>query len=116
MPGVAVHGPLILCFSVVGVLLCWPHSILRPLLFFWVLAGVYLGRDITILCHYSPLLTLICWIAFGIVLFKPVPIARFGAAHIVIPGILSAVVGALVLLVACAMTRKKVRGLPEKTI
>lgn len=110
MPGVAVHGPLILSFSVVGVLLCWPHSVLRPLLIFWVLAGVYLGRDITILCHYNPLLTLISWTAFGIVLLKPVPISRFGAAHVAIPGIISAVVGASVFLVACAMTREKARG------
>lgn len=109
-PGVAVHGPLILCFSLVGVLLCWPHSGLRPLLVFWVLAGVYLGRDITILCHYNPLLTLISWAAFAVVLFKHVPIARFGAAHVVIPGIISAVVGASVFLVAWTMTREQARG------
>ena len=110
MPGVAVHGPFILCFSVVGVLLCWPHSLLRPLLICWVLAGVYLGRDIAILCHYNPLLTLISWAAFGIVLLKAVPIARFGAAHIAIPGIISAVVGVSVLLVAWARTREKAQG------
>lgn len=107
MPGLAVHGPLILCFSLLGVLLCWPHSVLRPLLIFWVLAGVYLGRDIAILCHYSPLLTLISWAASGMVLFKHVPIARFGAAHVAIPGMISAVVGASVFLVAYAMTREK---------
>jgi hypothetical protein len=110
MPGVAVHWPLILAFSVVGVLLCWPHSGLRPLLIFWAVAGVYLGRDITILCHYNPLLTLLSWAAFGIVLLKPVPIARFGAAHVVMPAIISVVVGASVFLVACAMTREKARG------
>ena len=107
MPGMAVHGPLIFCFSLVGVLLCWPHSLLRPLLIFWVLAGVYLGRDIAIFCHYSPLLTLICWAAFVIVLLKHVAIARFGAAHVAIAGIISAAVGALVFLVAYAMTREK---------
>jgi hypothetical protein len=110
MPGVAVHGPWILSFSAVGVLLCWPHPLLRPLLIFWVLAGVYLGRDIAILCHYSPLLTLISWAVFAIVLLKPVPIARFGAAHVAIPAVLSAVVGALVFLVAWAMTREKAGG------
>lgn len=109
MPGVAVHGPLIVCFSLLGFSLCWPHAVLRPLLIFWALAGMYLGRDITIFCHYSPLLTLLCWAAFVIVLLKHVSIARFGAAHLAIPGILSAVAGALVFLVAYAMTRKAPR-------
>ena len=107
MPGVAVHGPLIVCCLLVGVLLCWPHSVLRPLLIFWVLAGVYLGRDITVLCHYNPLLTLVCWAAFVMVILKHIPIAKFGAAHVAIPGIISAFVGALVFFVARTMTRRE---------
>lgn len=112
MPGVAVHGPLILSFAMVGFFLCWPHPMLRPLVIFWVLAGLYLGRDVAILCHYNPLLTLISWAAFGVVLFSVARIAKFGASHVVIPAILSIMVGAALLLVASAMTRQE--RLPEK--
>ncbi|PYP87947.1 MAG: hypothetical protein DMG65_15960 [Candidatus Angelobacter sp. Gp1-AA117] len=105
MPGMAVHAPLILSFSVVGFFLCWPHEMLRPLLLVWVLGGVYLGRDITILCHYNPLLTLLSWAAFGIVVFAPHRIASFGASHVVLSGVLSVVVGAVLGLVAFGMTR-----------
>jgi len=113
MPGVAVHGPLIFSAAFVGFLLCWPHPMLRPLLIVWVLAGLYLGRDIAILCHYNPLLTLVSWAAFGIVLFKPGPIARFGTSHVVIPALLSIVVGAILFFVALAATREETRSRPE---
>ena len=114
MPGLAVHGPLIFSSAFVGFFLCWPHPMLRPFLIVWVFAGLYLGRDIAILCHYNTLLTLISWAAFGVVLFKPGPIARFGASHVVIPTVLSIVVGAILLLVAFATTREGTR--PEKKI
>ncbi|MGZ4867637.1 MAG: hypothetical protein ACXV7C_10465 [Candidatus Angelobacter sp.] len=116
MPGLAVHGPLIFSSAFVGFFLCWPHPMLRPFLIVWVFAGVYLGRDIAILCHYNALLTLISWAAFGVVLFKPGPIARFGASHVVIPAVLSIVVGAILLLVAFATTREGTRTRPEKKI
>jgi hypothetical protein len=80
---------------------------LRPLLIIWVLGGLYLGRDITILCHYNPLLTFIAWGASAVVLFRPAPIARFGASHVVLPAMLSAAVGTMLFLVAFAMTREK---------
>lgn len=113
MPGVAVHGPLILASAAIGLFLCWPHPMLRPFLIVWVLAGLYLGRDIAILCHYNPLLTLISWAAFAIVLFNTVRIARFGAAHVAISAMLSMVVGAVLFLVASAMTREKTLRSPE---
>lgn len=80
---------------------------LRPLLIIWVLAGLYLGRDFTVLCHYNPLLTLIAWGASAMVLFKPAPIFRLGASRAVIPALLSVGVGAVLLLVAFVMTREK---------
>lgn len=107
MPGVAVHGPLILSFAMVGFFLCWPHPALRPFVMVWVLAGVYLGRDIAILCHYNMLLTLVCWAAFVAVLLKPAQIAKFGATHVAIPAALTAVVTAVLFGVAFAMTREK---------
>ena len=89
MPGAAVHGPLIFAFSFVGFFLCWPHPLLRPLLVVWILAGVYLGRDIAIRCHYFPLLTLIAWGVSAVVLFRPARIMRFGTSHVVISAALS---------------------------
>ncbi len=108
MPGMAVHGPLIFAFLCIGFFLCWPHLILRGLVIIWVLAGLYLGRDIAILCHYNPLLTLISWAAFAAVLFKMAWIAKFGAAHIVLPAALSIGLGLTLLLVAWVMTRERV--------
>jgi hypothetical protein len=108
MPGMAVHGPFIFALSCIGFLLCWPHPSLRVLVIVWVLAGLYLGRDIAILCHYNPLLTLISWAAFAAVLFKMNFIARFGAAHILLPAALSVGLGLTLLLVAFLMTRERV--------
>lgn len=105
MPGVAVHGPLIFAFSYMGFLLCWPHPMLRPLVAVWMLAGLYLGRDLAVLCHYSPLLTLMCWAGSAFVLLRAMQIARFGAAHTVIAAVLSIAVSAVLLLVAYLMTR-----------
>jgi len=107
MPGMAVHGPLILASSLAGFLLCWPHAMLRPLLIVWVLAGLYLGRDVAILCHYNPLLTLLAWAASGFVLFKPGLIANFGRSHVVIPALLSLATGLVLFVVAFAMTRER---------
>jgi hypothetical protein len=107
MPGIAVHGPLILASSLAGFLLCWPHAMLRSLLIFWVLAGLYLGRDIAVLCHYNPLLTLLAWAASGFVLFKPGMIANFGRSHLVTPAVLSGALGVVLLRVAFAMTRER---------
>jgi hypothetical protein len=106
MPGMAVHGPLILAFTLVGFVLCWPHAVLRPLTIVWVLAGLYLGRDIAVLCHYNGLLTLLCWGASALVFIKPGPIARFGASHMVISALLSAALGTVLFLVAFAMSRE----------
>jgi hypothetical protein len=74
----------------------------------WVLAGLYLGRDLAILCHYAPLLILVCWAAAAAVLFKPASIARFGAAHGLLSALLSTVVGTMLLLAAFLMTRERV--------
>jgi hypothetical protein len=109
MPGVAVHGPLIFSSAAVGFFLSWPHPLLRPLLIFWILAGLYLGRDIAILCHYNPLLT--CFLGpCGVVFFKAAAIARFGASHVVIPAVASALIGTVLFLVAFARTREKDPG------
>jgi hypothetical protein len=115
MPGAAVHGPLILAFLLTGFMLCWPHHLLRPLVIVWLLAGVYLGRDIAVLCHYNGLLTLASWAVCAAVFFKPAPIARFGVAHVMLSAVSSAALGAVLLLVAYARTREKDSGASDST-
>ena len=110
MPGLSVHLPLILAFVFVGFFLCWPYPVLRPLLIVWVLAGVYLGRDIAILCHYTPLLTLICWAACLTVLFKAASIARFGVSHTVTPAVLSLALGTVLFIIAFLASREDDSG------
>ncbi len=95
MPGIAVHIPLLVAGVLAGFLLCWPHSILRPLLMVWVLAGLYLGRDLAIFCHYAPPLTLVALAAVMTVFVKAPSIAKFGASHAAIPAVLSIAVAAV---------------------
>lgn len=104
MPGVAVHGPLLLAFTFTGFFLCWPHPVLRLMMIVWVVAGLYFGRDIAIYCHYAPILTLIVWAVCLVLLAKAQAIARFGAAHVVAPAVLSAAVLAMLLFVAWKRT------------
>src|SRR5258708_33394051 len=70
----AVPGPFFFAFLFVGFFFCLPHPPLRPLLIVWILAGLYLGRDIAIYCHYAPLLTLLSWTAAGALPIKPGPL------------------------------------------
>jgi hypothetical protein len=95
MPGVAVHIPLLAASIFIGFMLCWPHLMLRHLLVVWVLAGLYLGRDLAIFCHYAPLLTLVMWVAVMTVVVKAPSISKFGASHVVMPAVLSLAVAAL---------------------
>jgi len=105
MPGIAVHGPLMMAFAFTGFALCWPHPALRWLLIVWAVAGLYFGRDIAIYCHYAPILTLIVWAVCAVVLVKAQSIARFGAAHGVVPVVLSGAVAAVLVFVAWRRTR-----------
>jgi hypothetical protein len=105
MPGMAIHGPLIMAFTFTGFALCWPHPALRWLLIVWAVAGLYFGRDIAIYCHYAPILTLIVWAVCAVVLVKAQSIARFGASHVVVPGLLSGLVTATLVLVAWKETK-----------
>lgn len=104
MPGVAVHIPVLLAFSFSGFLLCGPHPALWALLIFWIAAGLYLGRDVAIYCHYAPLLTLIVWGGCLLLLAKIQMIAKFGAGHVVGPAILSVAVAAALFFVAWRRT------------
>jgi ankyrin repeat protein len=58
MPGIAVHGPVILLFVWLGAWLCLGEPWTYPLLIVYLIAGLYLGRDLAILAHYNPLITI----------------------------------------------------------
>ncbi|HTC94841.1 MAG TPA: hypothetical protein VK699_15475 [Terriglobales bacterium] len=88
-PGMMAHLPLLLASVFTGFLLCWPHPVLRLLLVVWILAGLYLGRDFAILCHYAPFLVLVVWAAAAILVAKAPAISKFGASHTVIPAVIS---------------------------
>jgi hypothetical protein len=107
MPGPAVHVPAIFYTAVFGYLLCWPHSVLRPLLFIWVVAGIYLGRDFAILCHYMLPLPLVALVPALLLAGRAQAIARFGATHVVIPVVMSVGIALLQIAVAYLFTRSE---------
>jgi len=57
-PGFAVHLPIALFILVLGASLTLSEPYLWPLLPVYLVAGIYLGRDLAILAHYNPLITL----------------------------------------------------------
>jgi hypothetical protein len=107
MPGVAVHVPLLFVFTLTGFSLCWQHLFERPFMIVWVLAGLYLGRDIAVYCHYAPVLTLVSWAVCVLVVNKAKSVAAFGAAHGFLSGMFSLAAALLLFLVAMSMTRRQ---------
>lgn len=89
------HLPLLLASVFTGFLLCWPHPVLRPLLVVWVLAGLYVGRDFAIFCHYAPFLVLVVWAAAATLVAKANSISKFGASHAVIPAVITFAIAAV---------------------
>ncbi|HLY98095.1 MAG TPA: hypothetical protein VKT33_03415 [Candidatus Angelobacter sp.] len=107
MPGVAVHGPLLFVFTLTGFSLCWQHPFERLFMIVWVLAGLYLGRDIAVYCHYAPPLTLVCWAVCALVIHKAKSVAAFGTTHGFLSGMFSLAAALLLFLVALRMTRRQ---------
>src|SRR5947199_2842813 len=62
-PGLLVHVPVIAAFCFLCLLLLrgTPGFWLFPLGAVYLAIGLYLGRDVAILCHYAPALTLLCF-------------------------------------------------------
>lgn len=63
MPGLLVHIPFLLSLLVLGAWLCLGQPWLYPFLLIYGVVGLYLGRDVAILAHYSVLITLVVLIA-----------------------------------------------------
>ncbi len=84
MPGLLVHVPFLLILLVLGAWLCLGQPWLYPFLLVYAVIGIYLGRDVAILAHYSALITLAVLIgAFLLVTSAPAwhhPASLAGAA------------------------------------
>jgi hypothetical protein len=63
MPGPAVHFPAWGMFILAGLALVYPYKWLWPLMLIWAAAGLYLGRDLAVSCHYNILPALPVWAA-----------------------------------------------------
>ncbi|OQA34461.1 MAG: Ankyrin repeats (3 copies) [Betaproteobacteria bacterium ADurb.Bin341] len=63
MPGLVVHLPVLLIVLSFGFWLCSGEALLLPLLLVYLVIGLYLGRDLAILAHYNPLITIAVLVA-----------------------------------------------------
>ncbi|MBI5241781.1 MAG: hypothetical protein HY926_15015 [Elusimicrobia bacterium] len=76
-PGLAVHVPVLFTFLALWLLLCAGSRLAVWLLPLYLGFGVYFGRDIAIMCHYAPPLTLLSWGAFAATVYL---VPRWGKA------------------------------------
>ena len=80
-PGLVVHLPAWAAMTLLGLTLLLPHGPLGWAALVWVVAGLYLGRDVAIYCHYLPLLTLVVWAGCVVTLTKGDALFKWGARH-----------------------------------
>src|SRR6185437_14219425 len=76
-PGLAAHIPFFVVFSLSGLLL----SGASPLLLVWMVAGLYLGRDAAVICHYAPVLLPVIWAAMFALFANAKHLELFGRSH-----------------------------------
>ena len=100
-PGLAAHIPFFVVLSLSGFLLAGPN----PLLLIWVIAGLYLGRDVAVICHYAPALLLVIWTAMFVVVTEARHLDLFGRRH---PAITIGLT-LLVLLIQVSVARRATR-------
>lgn len=104
-PGVAAHIPFLFVLSMAGTLLCGANPLLRPLIIVWVLAGLFLGRDLAIICHYAPPLLLLIWAAMYGVVAGAKLIGALGRRHPAVGVLLTGFVLTLQIWIARRSTR-----------
>jgi hypothetical protein len=104
-PGVAAHIPFLVALSATGVLLCGQVAALRPLLLVWIVAGLFIGRDVAIVCHYAPFLLLLIWAAMYGVMAESRRLATFGRQHPAAGVLLTALLVAIQIGIARRSTR-----------
>jgi hypothetical protein len=100
-PGPAAHLPLFFIFALTGFLLCGPGL----LLLIWLIAGLYIGRDVAVFSHYAPVLLLVIWAAMLGLSWGSRAVARFGRNHPETCLLLSAIVFLVQVGVAWRMTK-----------
>ena len=76
-PGLAAHIPFFIVFSLSGLLLCGAG----PLMVVWMVAGLYLGRDVAVICHYALVLLPVIWIAMFVLISEGKHVELFGRRH-----------------------------------
>jgi hypothetical protein len=92
-PGLAAHAPFFIALSTMGAFLCaGGPPLVRPLVLVWILAGLFLGRDFAIFCHYAPLLVLLIWAAMYAAFANAHRLAIFGQQHPVLAALLTSMV------------------------
>jgi hypothetical protein len=106
-PGVAAHMPFLVALTTTGILLCGASPLLRPLIIVWVVAGLFLGRDLAIICHYAPPLLLLIWGAMYGVVAGAKPVGALGRRHPAAGVLLTVFVLALQIWIARRSTRTK---------
>lgn len=106
-PGLAAHLPFLIALSATGVLLCGSTVALRPLVLVWMVAGLFIGRDVAIVCHYAPFLLLVIWAAMYAVVAESHRLAVFGRQHPAAGVLLSAVLLAIQIGIARRSTRSE---------
>ena len=100
-PGPVAHFVFFLASMFLGLLLCGPS----PLLLVWAVAGIYLGRDFAILCHYAPLLFVLILGALFVVFMAARPLAVFARQHPASPIAVTALLLAIQIWIAWAAAR-----------
>jgi len=63
-PGLLVHVPLIVIFGFTGYCFFREQAFLWPLILFYLIAGLYLGRTVAILAHYNIFIVIAVWAVF----------------------------------------------------
>ncbi len=88
-----------------GIPLCGTDPLSRPLIAVWIIAGLYLGRDFAVFCHYAPVLLVIIWAAMYAAFTESRRLALCGQQHPTIAALLTAMVLALQIWIAWRSTR-----------
>jgi hypothetical protein len=104
-PGLAAHVPFLAALAMTGILLCGSNPLLCPLVIVWLVAGLFLGRDLAIICHYAPPLLLLIWAAMYAVVAESKPLRAIGRQHPVVGVLLTILVLALQIWIAHRSTR-----------
>lgn len=106
-PGMAAHLPFLVALSAAGILLCGSTPALRPLVLVWMAAGLFIGRDVAIVCHYAPFLVLLIWAAMYAVIAESKRLATFGRQHPAAGVLLTALLFVLQIWIAWRHTRRE---------